>query len=235
MRAEKPCARLDESLLSHVSPFLGLEPAQIRSILDQARLKHLDTGVAVFEEADEATRFFLLLDGYLQVVRHSPGGDQVILLYILPGELFGIAAAVGQTAYPATAISASPSICLSWPATLFDPFRSQYPGFDRAVRELVGKRLIERNDRLLTLATQKVEQRVAKAVLQLTQHSGRPVPDGTEIAFPITREDVSEMTATTLHTASRLLSAWEREGIIVSRRKRIIVSNPERLGEIAAG
>jgi len=215
--------RLDESLLSHVPPFARLDGSQIRTILDQARSRHLDAGTTVFEEGAEADRFFILLDGYLRVVRYTPEGEQVIVLHIPPGQLFGIAQALGRTTYPATAITASDSIILSWPSTLFDEFKERYEGFATETYKTVGERITERNDWLITLATQKVEQRVAKALLQLTRQSGRSVPQGIEIAFPISRQELSEMTATTLHTVSRLLSSWEKDGVIKSRRKRITV------------
>ncbi|KIC23525.1 helix-turn-helix domain-containing protein, partial [Leisingera sp. ANG-S3] len=53
--------------------------------------------------------------------------------------------------------------------------------------------------------------------------------EGIEIAFPVTRRNISEMTGTTLHTVSRLLSAWEKEGIVHSTRKHIVVTAPHRL------
>ena len=37
------------------------------------------------------------------------------------------------------------------------------------------------------------------------------------------------MTGTTLHTVSRLLSSWEREGIVASSRRRVTVAAPHRL------
>ena len=79
------------------------------------------------------------------------------------------------------------------------------------------------------MATQAVEQRVAAALLRMVNQSGRKVPGGIEITFPITRATVSEMTGTTLHTVSRLLSAWERDGIVASTRKHITVTDPHRL------
>ena len=41
------------------------------------------------------------------------------------------------------------------------------------------------------------------------------------------------MTGTTLHTVSRLLSAWEGEGIVRSSRQKVIVTNPHALVVIA--
>ena len=233
MDGEATCPRLDESLLSHVPPFASLSRKQIRTILDQAASRHLDAGSTVFEEGADAERFFILLDGYIRVVRYTTDGDQVIILHIPPGQLFGIAHALGLASYPATAITVSDAIVLSWPSALFDVFSRRHPDFAAAAYETVGERITGRNDWLVTLATQRVEQRVAKALLQMSRESGRTVAQGIEIAFPISRQDLSEMTATTLHTVSRLLSGWEKDGIVSSRRKRITVCRPERLQQLA--
>ena len=87
----------------------------------------------------------------------------------------------------------------------------------------------ELNNRVVEMATQEVEQRIANALLRLVNQTGRKVENGIEIDFPITRQDLSEMTGTTLHTVSRLLSAWEKQGLVESRRKRIVVREPHEL------
>lgn len=83
--------------------------------------------------------------------------------------------------------------------------------------KVVGTRLGELNNRIVEMATQQVEQRVANALLRLINQTGRKTPNGIEIDFPITRQDLSELTATTLHTVSRLLSSWEKRGLSVVR------------------
>ena len=171
----------------------------------------------------------MLLDGHIRVVRTTPTGDQVIALHIPPGQLFGIARALGKETYPATAVTATESIALSWPMRLWDGFVADYDGFATETYATVGKRIGEMNDRIMEMATQAVEQRVANALLRLVNQSGRKVEGGIEIAFPITRQDLSQMTGTTLHTVSRLLSGWEKEGLVKSRRKHISVCEPHAL------
>lgn len=226
--------RLDESLLIDVPPFSKLETRDIREILDLASCKRYDAGVAIFDEGAQADRFFMLLDGYVRVVRITPEGEQVIALHIPSGQLLGIATAVGKTHYPATAITAVESLALSWPTRLWDQFVVNYDGFATETYKTVGKRMGEVNTRIVEMATQQVEQRIANAVLRLINQTGRKVPAGIEIDFPITRQDLSEMTGTTLHTVSRLLSAWEKQGLVQSGRKRITVCDPHALVEICA-
>lgn len=221
--------KLDESLLTGLPPFSRLSRGQIREILDQAVPRRLDAGSEFFHEGHEAERFFLLLDGYIRVVRTTPGGEQIIALHISPGQLFGIAPALSRDTYPATAVAASESLALSWPVRLWPEFTAAYEGFASESYKTLGERLGEMQTRITELATQAVEQRVAAALLRLVNQSGRKVETGIEIAFPITRQNISEMTGTTLHTVSRLLSAWEKAGIVHSTRKHIVVTQPHQL------
>lgn len=231
-------AKLDESLLSRLPPFSRLSREQIRAILDRATPGRYPEGAAVFGEGLPAERFFLLLDGYIRVVRTTPDGEQVIALHIPPGQLFGIAPAIGRDTYPATAVAAVESLALGWPVRLWDGFVADYDGFATETYRTLGARLGEFQARVTELATQAVEQRVAAALLRLANQSGRKTGEGIEIAFPVTRNDIAEMTGTTLHTVSRLLSAWEREGLVRSTRRHVTVTAPHRLavlGGVAAG
>ena len=227
--SQTPLPRLDESLLTHLPPFSRLDRQQIRDILDKANCRGFRENVTVFEEGAKADRFFMLLDGFIRVIRITATGEQVTSLHIPAGQLFGIARALGRDTYPATAVTASESIVLSWPMNLWDTFVASYDGFVSETYKTVGQRIGEMNARIAEMATQQVEQRVANALLRLINQTGRKVEDGIEVGFPVTRQDLSEMTATTLHTVSRLLSSWEKDGLVKSRRKHIVVSDPHRL------
>lgn len=222
-------SKLDESLLDGLPPFARLNPADIRAILEQATSGRVEEGRAVFDEGTPATHFHLLLDGHIRVVHNTAEGEQVTVLHIPAGQLFGFAAAIGKESYPATAIAAAECIVLSWPMGLWADFTTRYEGFSSEIGKTIGRRLGEMNGRIVEMATLHVEQRVARALLRLIEQSGRKTDKGIEIDFPITRQDISDMTGTTLHTVSRLLSAWQRDGIVESARKRITVREPHRL------
>ena len=221
--------RLDESLLSHLPPFSRLERKQIRQILDQASSQRYDAGIAIFDEGAPAERFYMLLDGYVRVVRFSATGEQVTALHVPSGQLIGIAKALGRDTYPATAITATESLALSWPMRLWGTFITEYEGFSTETYKTVGQRVGELNNRIVEMATQQVEQRIANAILRLVNQTGHKVADGIEIDFPLTRQDLSELTATTLYTVSRVLSSWEKQGILTSKKKRITVKDAHSL------
>lgn len=81
--------------------------------------------------------------------------------------------------------------------------------------------------------TERVERRVARALLRLVHEAGRRVDQGVAVDFPIPRQDIAEMTGTTLFTVSRLLSAWEDQGIVQSSRQHVVLTKPHALVAIA--
>ncbi|MDP3898417.1 MAG: Crp/Fnr family transcriptional regulator [Mesorhizobium sp.] len=222
-------ASLDRSLIAGLGPFDSLTPEALDQVLARARSARYAKDSSVFEENAEAHSFFLLLDGRIRVVRTTPHGDQVIARYIGDGELFGIAAAIGRTTYPATAMCAVDCVVLAWPTEAWADLAARFPSFAGSTFRTIGNRLQETQSRVVEMATEQVGQRVALAVLRLVRQAGRKTPEGLEIDFPISRQDIAEMTGTTLHTVSRLLSAWEDEGIVKSARQKITVIDPHRL------
>ena len=228
-RREEPGLALDRSLIAHLSLFQGLTAAEMDEVLRSARSARYPKDTAVFEQEAEAHSFFVLLAGHIRVVRTTPDGNQVIVRYISEGEIFGVAAALGRTTYPASAIAAVDCVTLVWPNAKWSELSSRFPLFGANTYRTVGSRLQESLTRVVEMSSEQVEQRVAHALLRLLNQTGRKTERGIEIDFPISRQDIAEMTGTTLHTVSRLLSAWEDKGIIVSGRQRVTVSDPHRL------
>ena len=87
----------------------------------------------------------------------------------------------------------------------------------------------------MEMSTQQVEQRIAAAVLRLANQAGRKTSEGIEIDFPVTRQNIAELTGCTLHTVSRTLSAWQTTGIVQGGRQRVVVTDLRALALIAQG
>lgn len=224
---------LDRMLISGLAPFAGLDGHDLDAILSRARSSHFPRNSEVFSQGEPAASFFLLLSGHVRVVRTSPEGHQVVARYINEGELFGIAITMAMANYPATAIAAVDCVVLAWPNGAWADLQSRVPSFAAGAYKTIGARLQETQAQVMEFASEQVEQRIARALLRVVSQSGRKTPDGIEIGFPITRQDIAEMTGTTLHTVSRLLSAWEQEGIVRGGRQKVTVTDPHALMLVA--
>lgn len=86
--------------------------------------------------------------------------------------------------------------------------------------QTIGSRLQETRTRVTEMATEEVRRRVAHTLLRLAGQAGRKTAEGVLIDFPISRQDIAEMSGTTLHAVSRILSGWEHDGLVASGRQR---------------
>jgi CRP-like cAMP-binding protein len=107
-----------------------------------------------------------------------------------------------------------------------------YPRISMNVIRVIGARLADLQDRVRELATQRAEQRLARALLRLTSCTGAPVKDDV-VAFPLRRKDLAEFAGTTLYTASRMLAAWEKAGVLSGQRARIVIHDVPALRRLA--
>jgi CRP-like cAMP-binding protein len=228
-------AQLSRSLLQAVPMFQAMPEAELDAALQRAQAFLLKEGDAAFRQGEPVENFFVLLSGHLKVMQITPDGEQVVVRYVNPGDIFGIARAMGRMSYPASAIAVQESLAVAWPAAEWDKFINRNTQFASSALQTVGQRLQDAHSRIRELSTEEVEQRVARAILRLVKESGEHTNDGVQISFPITRQDIAEMTGTTLHTVSRLLSQWKEQGLVDTGRKRVIVSNLEKLRSLAEG
>lgn len=219
--------------LSHVPLFEGLSTDALARILGLAHSRQLDAGEFFFNEGDSADHFFVLVSGRVKLTQLTPEGHQVVLRLIGPGDAFGGVGAFGDPTYPISAEAVEPTVALSWTsATMRQLMETENLIALNAVRFVAG-RLHDLQRRHRQLMTERVERRVARALLRLVHDAGRRVDAGVEIDFPVSRQDIAEMTGTTLYTVSRLMSAWEERGIVRSGRQRIVLTKPHALVAIA--
>lgn len=227
--------KLDKALISDFPLFTGFASADLETILARAQAIHYQKGKVVFSQDEHAHSFFLLLHGRLRVTQVTPQGDQIVVRFVNPGDLFGIALAIGRTTYPGTATAAVDSLALAWPSAVWPGLMAQYPALASNAMRMVGSRLQEAHQRVRELSTEDVERRLAHTLLKLARDSGVMRQDRIEIDFPLSRQDLAEMTATTLHTVSRIMSAWEAADLVESGRQRVTICDEPRLRAIASG
>ena len=210
---------IDPSLVRKLPLFQRLTDADLTRLMARATARRVAQGETVFEQGAAAHAFFLLLHGRLKVSQVTPDGQQVMVRVVHPGDLFGFARALNRPDYPGTARAAVDCVVVGWPMADWDAVVETNPRLAINAMQTIGERLDEAHTRLREMSTQEVERRVAHAVLRLAEKAGRPEGGVTRIDFPITRQDIAEMTGTTLHTVSRVLSSWEGQGLVEGGRQ----------------
>ena len=227
--------KIDRTVVRSLSLFDRMSDEELDRLLAYATARRVVQGDAVFEQGEQAANFFLLLHGRLKVTQVTQDGQQIIVRVVHPGDLFGFAKALQRVDYPGTARAVAESVILAWPTDLWPQFVEQNPRLAVSAMQTIGQRLEEAHTRIREMSTQEVERRVAHAVLRLTRQAGRKEEHGVRIDFPISRQDIAEMTGTTLHTVSRILSAWEARGLVEGGRQKLLIRDLPGLSSLAEG
>ncbi|MBI4564142.1 MAG: Crp/Fnr family transcriptional regulator [Planctomycetes bacterium] len=220
-------------LLAGVRIFQDLGSSALADAASSAQRLRRARGGIFFRQGQVADRLFVLLAGRVKVSQVTPEGHQIVVRYSGAGEMFGCVPLYGGREYPATAAAMTECDALSWDRSGTDRLMERHPRMAIHALELLGEELAQVRSRYAELATERVERRVARALLRLVGQAGKKIEGGVLIEFPLSRQDLAELTGTTLHTVSRILSSWEEAGIVKSGRQRVIIRKPHGLVSIA--
>jgi CRP-like cAMP-binding protein len=187
----------------------------------------------LFHQGDPADSLWFVVRGRVKLTQVGADGQEVVIRFFGPGEIFGGIALVPGASYPVNAEVVENGRLLLWPRAAVAAVAGAHPQLALKTTGAIAERMRELQDRFRELATERVAQRVARALVRLTRQAGRRTDEGILIDLPLSRQDLAEMTGTTLFTVSRLLSGWETDGILAVGRQKVVVRNPHRLVAIA--
>lgn len=216
-------AWIDPASFRGMPLFAGLDPAALDAVVAAAQVGRMVKGTHLCRQGDPAAAGHALIDGRVKIVQTGAEGAPVVLRHIGPGEVFAMAAVLSGNPYPADAVAVTDGVVAHWPAGTLSILMETHPRLALNALAIIGRRLGEAQNRLRELSQERVERRLARALLRLAGHAGRRVDGGVAIDFPLSRQDLAEMTGTTLHTVSRTLSAWEAQGLVACARQRVVI------------
>jgi CRP/FNR family transcriptional regulator, nitrogen oxide reductase regulator len=220
-------------VLQHVPFFSGLNPSALGQVAESAVLRKVAEDGFFFYQGDPAERIFVLVGGRVKLTQAGPEGQQVLLRIAGPNTLFGGVAMAQADTYPVSAQAAADCTALSWPKALMVEWIKRFPALALNAMQVMAGQAQEIQERYRQLATERVERRLARTLLRLAAQTGKKTPEGVLIDMTLTRQDLAEMTGTTLFTVSRLLSAWEEKDLVSLGRERVVIRFPHGLVVIA--
>src|SRR3972149_6580145 len=190
-------------LLARLPLFNGLTQAELSAVAPWFNESRFERDEFIFFEGDPATRFWVAKDG--------EEGKEIVLEVISPGELFG-GATMLMAQQPATAQALSNVTALSLPVEEYKRLLRNYPAVAVRVIEVLGERLLG-VIRMRAMASERAERRIAHILLKLASKFGEETPEGMVINARLSRQDIAELSDTTIETAIRVMSKFRSEGL----------------------
>lgn len=206
----------------------GLSPLDLKVILAAARQRHFTANSVVVNQGNPADHLFLLTKGRARFFFITPEGKKVILLWLTPGEVFGVSALLSvPSLYLVSTETLRDSSMLVWDRASLQNLAGRYP-------RLLENALLLAYDYLawyvadhVALIGYTARQRLASVLVCLAKTIGERVSGGFQ--FDATNEELAGAANVTAFTASRLLGEWQRNGAVVKRRGKVVLRFPERL------
>ncbi len=206
----------------------GLAPQARRAILGAALQRRYPCNFVITNHGHAADHFFLLTRGLARYFFVTEQGKKLLFQWIGPGDLFGGRAVLSRdTSYLLSTETVMDSSVLVWDRSTIRSLVGRYP-------RLLENALLTASDYLtwhlssyVALACYTSRHRVALVLVTLARTIGQKVPGG--IALQITNEDLANAANVTPFTASRLISEWHRDHILVKYRGKVVLRSPERL------
>jgi CRP-like cAMP-binding protein len=208
--------------------FEGLTMPELKSIFAAAEYRRLPANSLITHQDQPAKHVFLLLTGRARYFFVTEKGQKVILLWIPPGEIFGMAAFHSPPiAYLSSTETARNSSVLVWDRDTIRSFAARQPllfenALDIGVHFMIAYHAAHR-----ALICGSARERLAHVLATLASGIGHKVPGGIEL--DVKNEELANEANVTLFTASRLISEWQRGGMLRKSRGKIVLRSPKRL------
>ena len=212
----------------------NLSDDEQRELLAAAQPRTLKPREVLGAQGEPAEAVALVQLGHLKLGQVNADGVETLIRFIGPGDCYGAIALAPGKRYPVSATAVELSRVLVWPRARLAPLAQQIPQIQANLFEEITRRMTGALSAVRDLAAERAPLRIARAIVRLAEHGGEIVPAGIRIVHPVTRQEIAELTGTTLFTVSRLMSKWEADGLLITGRGAVTVVDLEALEHAAS-
>jgi CRP/FNR family transcriptional regulator len=221
--------------LLQTTPILRKLSADDRARLaPHARIRDYAKGEQIFAEGTPSDRFYIIASGRVKVYKMTPAGKDVILEIFGVGDQLGAVAVYEGWPFPASAMAIEDTTCITIDRAIFLSQLENHPTLVRGLLLGLTHRLVELTNRLAELTGGRVEPRFARLFLKLAGDVGRKDRGGTFIPMPLSRQELADLTGTTIETAIRIMSRWGKQNIVLTEKDGFVVVDTTALEDLAA-
>ena len=207
--------------------FAGLTERDCMEIAACARARTFARDELLFVQGQPVRSVILLESGSVKHTQLSADGNEVLLWMSGSGDAVNVQPESSTRSHTCSARAMEHCKALVWEYERLQALLNRYPRIRENISRVLAGRLRELEERFREVATEKVATRLALTLLRLVKRIGTHTSEGIQIS--LSREELAQMTGTTLFTISRILSKWAERGFIIARRESILIGDPKRL------
>lgn len=223
-----------DDVLKATPVFRKLSPEDRATVARAAGVRSYRKGETIFEQDTPSDAFYTIASGRVKIFKMLPTGKDIILEVFGAGDPLGAIAAYDGRPFPASAVALEDTTCVIIPRQTFFSLLEAHPSLVRGLMLGMTVRMVELTNRLAELSGSRIEPRFARLFLKLAADMGVPERGGTYVPLLLTRQELADMTGTTIETAIRIMSRWGKQDIVRTDKDGFVVMDREKLEEVAA-
>jgi CRP-like cAMP-binding protein len=218
-----------EELLRSSTLYRNLSGEDQKRLAAVSLAKFYEKADTIFREGDAPDFLFTIVSGRVKVVKLIPSGKEIILEIFGPGDPVGAVVAYEGRPYPASAVAIEPVECILVRRSEFFGLFERHPSFVRGFLTGMAQRIVELTRRIPEVAGGRVETRFARLFLKLADRMGEARGAARFIPMPLSRQELADLTGTTIETCIRIMSRWGKEGVVTTEREGFLVNDRSTL------
>ncbi|MCS7261842.1 MAG: Crp/Fnr family transcriptional regulator [Aquificaceae bacterium] len=231
---ERQAQDLKLEMLRKVHLFEDLSEEELKDALKYMQVGEFKRNQYLFFEEEAEPGVHILVEGLVKLLKETHDARIVIVRLVYPRDIFGWiewGKKVSRNTYTAKAILDSKTLYIS--NKDFINLSIKHPAIAVKMTCEATAILLHSYETLKSIAGGKVEERIARALLEIADRIGKQYDDMIVIDAPLTRLDIAEMTGTTVETTIRVMSKWKKQGIINAERGHIEILRRRDLERLA--
>ena len=219
-------------LLARTPIFRRLSPEDRERVARVAQVKTYARGDTIFSEGDPADFFYVVTAGRVKISKMTPAGHELILEIFGVGDPLGAVAVYEGLPFPASATAIEETTCVLMPRQQFFALLEAHSTLVRGLLLGLTTRLIEMTNRLAELTRTRVESRLARLFLKMADQSARADPRGELIPTVLSRQELADLTGTTIETAIRIMSRWQKQRLVLTEKDGFVIVDRQALASL---
>lgn len=228
----RPTTSCSSCCLQSVCLPCGLSSASVSDLDDLTTTKRrIARAAALYRGGDGFDALYAVRSGAFKTVGISRNGQEKITGFYLPGELMGLDA-INSERHNYTAVALEDSEVCVIPFSRLADLTIRIPQLQQQLFRLLSRDIARDQGLMLLLGSMTAEQRLAAFLLSLSRRFKRLGYAADRFILRMTREDIGNYLGLTLETVSRLMSRFQRDGLIAAQQREVEMKDFDGLMEI---
>lgn len=217
--------------ISKIPFFQSLDPEHLGHLEPYFQEYRFRRGQYLFWEDDPANKIYVIKSGRVRLLKMAASGKEMVLEVMVPGQICGGTTLFG-TVHRNGAQAVEQTVVYGMSRESYDELLGKYPEIARGIIKYLGGKLMDAHDVIISLVSSKVESRIAAVIVRLCENHGSPTDDGILINIRLTRQDIADIVGSTVETTIRIISKFQKEGLLDTIKGRLLVKNLDAFSEM---